>query len=43
MIKQVIVVRNDLNMRSKPTFTCLAIGPDKAEKIDKITGHLKLR
>lgn len=27
---------------NKPTFTCLAIGPDDAEKIDKITGHLKL-
>jgi PTH2 family peptidyl-tRNA hydrolase len=25
-----------------PTRTCLALGPDKAEKIDKITGHLKL-
>lgn len=25
-----------------PTRTCLAIGPDKAEKIDKITGHLTL-
>lgn len=25
-----------------PTPTCLAIGPDKVEKIDKITGHLKL-
>jgi PTH2 family peptidyl-tRNA hydrolase len=25
-----------------PTMTCLAIGPDKAEDIDKITGHLKL-
>jgi PTH2 family peptidyl-tRNA hydrolase len=25
-----------------PTKTCLAIGPDEAEKIDKITGHLKL-
>ncbi len=24
------------------TVTCLGIGPDKAEKIDKITGHLKL-
>ena len=25
-----------------PTKTCLAIGPDLAEKIDKITGGLKL-
>lgn len=25
-----------------PTRTCLAIGPNKAEDIDKITGHLKL-
>ncbi len=25
-----------------PTKTCLAIGPDYAEKIDPITGHLKL-
>jgi PTH2 family peptidyl-tRNA hydrolase len=26
----------------RPTYTCLAIGPDEAEKIDKITGELKL-
>ncbi len=26
-----------------PTKTCLALGPDLSEKIDKITGHLKLR
>ncbi|PQO27906.1 aminoacyl-tRNA hydrolase [Blastopirellula marina] len=26
----------------QPTRTCLAIGPDLAEKIDKITGHLQL-
>ena len=26
-----------------PTKTCLAIGPNKADEIDKITGHLKLR
>ena len=26
----------------KPTRTCLAIGPDDAEKIDAITGHLQL-
>jgi peptidyl-tRNA hydrolase, PTH2 family len=25
-----------------PTKTCLAIGPDDSEKIDKITGHLPL-
>ncbi|QDV30289.1 peptidyl-tRNA hydrolase [Planctopirus ephydatiae] len=26
----------------QPTRTCLAIGPDESEKIDVITGHLKL-
>ena len=26
----------------KPTWTCMAIGPNKDEAIDKITGHLKL-
>lgn len=25
-----------------PTYTCLAIGPNKAEEIDKLTGDLKL-
>jgi len=25
-----------------PTNTCLAIGPDYSEKIDPVTGHLKL-
>ena len=25
-----------------PTRTCLAIGPDLAEKIDAVTGHLEL-
>lgn len=24
------------------TMTCLALGPDQAEKIDKVTGHLPL-
>jgi len=27
---------------NKPTITCLALGPDLAEKLDKITGNLKL-
>ena len=27
---------------NKPTYTCLAIGPDKSEKINLITAHLKL-
>lgn len=27
---------------NKPTYTALAIGPDYSDKIDKITGHLKL-
>ncbi|NLS97488.1 MAG: aminoacyl-tRNA hydrolase [Planctomycetaceae bacterium] len=26
----------------QPTRTCLAIGPDEADKIDAITGHLQL-
>ena len=26
----------------EPTRTCLAIGPDDADKIDRITGHLQL-
>lgn len=25
-----------------PTYTCLALGPDESEKIDLITGHLRL-
>lgn len=28
--------------KGKITITCCAIGPDDPEKIDKITGHLKL-
>ena len=28
--------------RGEPTITCLAIGPNQASEIDKLTGHLKL-
>jgi len=28
--------------RGVPTLTCCAIGPNEAEKIDAVTGHLKL-
>ncbi len=31
-----------LTVFKKPTITCLAIGPDKEEKIDEITGKLKI-
>ncbi len=31
-----------LTFFKKPTITCLAIGPDKEEKIDKVTGKLKI-
>lgn len=31
-----------LTFFKKPTITCLAIGPDKDEKIDAITGKLKI-
>ena len=37
-----LITDSGLTEFGKPTKTCLAIGPDKSEKIDKITGHLKL-
>lgn len=33
---------NETGKINKPTYTCLAIGPDLSDKIDKITGGLKL-
>ena len=38
-----IVDAGRTEFHGEPTKTCIAIGPDEAEKIDKITGHLKLR
>ncbi len=37
----VVIQDAGLTVFKKPTITCLAIGPDKEEKIDKITGELK--
>ena len=28
--------------QGQPTMTCLAVGPDEDEKIDRVTGHLEL-
>jgi peptidyl-tRNA hydrolase, PTH2 family len=35
------IVDNGTTEFGKATFTCIGIGPDWEEKIDKITGHLK--
>jgi PTH2 family peptidyl-tRNA hydrolase len=32
----------DTEFGGKPTFTALAIGPASADKLDPVTGHLKL-
>ena len=39
---QTIIKKEDIVIENKPTYTCLAIGPDEAEKIDIITKELKL-
>ncbi len=38
----VITDAGHTEFKGKPTLTCMAIGPAPAEKIDPITGHLKL-
>jgi PTH2 family peptidyl-tRNA hydrolase len=39
---EVIVDRGDTEFRGVPTQTCIAIGPDDSDLIDKVTGELKL-
>lgn len=43
LICHLIVDYSLTEFKGIPTKTCLAIGPDDAETIDKITGHLPLR
>lgn len=37
-----LITDSGLTEFGKPTKTCVAIGPDWSEKIDPVTGHLKL-
>lgn len=37
-----IVDAGKTEFKGVPTLTCAAFGPNKAEEVDKITGHLKL-
>ena len=43
LIVNMITDLGKTEFNGEPTKTCLAIGPNKGELIDKITGHLKLR
>lgn len=42
IITALITDNGNTEFHGVPTRTCCAIGPDYAEKIDQITGHLKL-
>ena len=42
LVAHIIEDQGKTEFHDIPTMTCLAIGPDEAEKIDAITGHLKL-
>jgi len=42
LVCSLIQDRGKTEFKGVPTYTCLAIGPDEAEKIDKITGELRL-
>lgn len=41
-LNAVKIIDAGLTEFSGPTFTCVGIGPDDPEEIDKITGHLSL-
>jgi len=41
-IKTSLITDAGKTVFTEPTITCLAIGPDSEEKIDKITGKLKI-
>ena len=41
-LKVALIKDAGLTEFEKPEITCLGIGPDKEEKIDKITGKLKI-
>lgn len=42
LLVELIIDNGKTEFNGVPTPTCLAIGPDKNEEIDKITGDLKL-
>jgi PTH2 family peptidyl-tRNA hydrolase len=42
MVKTIIDV-GKTEFHGESTMTCIAIGPNYADEIDKVTGHLKLR
>jgi peptidyl-tRNA hydrolase, PTH2 family len=37
-----IIDNGDTEFNGVPTLTCIALGPDQSELLDKITGHLQL-
>jgi len=43
LIVNIIIDAGRTEFNGIPTNTCIAIGPNKSEDIDKITKHLKLR
>lgn len=41
-INNVLIIDRGLTEVKEGTITCLGLGPDEEEKIDKVTGHLPL-